>query len=115
MTDQEALKILSGKHIKDQEEFVMAVFTAAKRLETCQWYPYDSDTFAEVYRPSFGMKMILGIRYEDGSRGSVDGLVVYDVTKQWKLVVAKDSRSRYTDSAVIEKFMKYPQYNESQL
>ncbi len=115
MTDQEALKILSSKHIENQEEFVMAVFTAAKRLEACQWYPYDPDTFAEVYRPRFGMQMILGIRYEDGSRGSVDGLVVYDVTKQWKLVVAKDSRSRYTDSAVIEKFMKYPQYNESQL
>lgn len=115
MTDQEALKILSSKHIKNPEEFVMAVFTAAKRLEACQWYPYDPDTFAEVHLPSFGMRVILGIRYDDGSRGSVDGIVVYDVMKQWKLVVAKDSRSRYTDSAVIEKFMKYPQYNESQL
>lgn len=52
---------------------------------------------------------------DDGSCGSVDGIVVYDLMKQWKLVVAKDSRSRYTDTAVIEKWMKYPQYNESQL
>ena len=114
MNDQEALKVISG-HPKSIDEFTQAVFIAAKRLQECQWCPYDPDTFADVYRPSFGMKMILGIRYDDGSCGSVDGLVVYDVMKQWKLVIAKDSRSRYTDTAVIEKFMKYPQYNESQL
>lgn len=115
MTDQEALEILGSKQINNIEEFTQAVIIAAKRLQECQWYPYDPDTFADVWRPSFGMEVILGIRYDDGSCGSVDGLVVHDLMKQWKLVVTKDCRSRYTDTAVIEKWMKHPQYYESQL
>lgn len=110
MNDQEALKVLSG-HPKSIDEYTQALFVAIKRLKECQWYPYDPDTFADVYRPSFGMKVILGIRYADGSCGSVDGIVVYDPMKQWRLAVACNCRNTHTDSAVIEKWMPYPDYN----
>lgn len=111
MTDTEALKILSAKHISDMDAYCEAIYIAAKRLEECQWRDYNPEIFARDYRVTFGSKVILGIRYCDGSKGSVSGFVNYDMQKGYYLCMDAEHKSYLTDNAVIEKYMKYPDYN----
>lgn len=111
MTDTEALKVLSAKHIDDMDVYCEAIYIAAKRLEECQWRDYNHETFSRDFRNTFGSKMILGIRYSDGSRGSVSGFVHYDMDKGYYLCMDKEHQSYLTKNAIIEKYMKYPDYN----
>lgn len=105
MTDKEALEIILKADNTDA--WFDAVYVAVKRLEDCQWHDYVEND----YRLNFGMKVILGIRYDDGSRGSIDGYVMYDTEKGYYLMIDHNHRNSYTENAVIEKWMKYPKYN----
>lgn len=116
MTDTEALDILAMRGAYKNrpaptEKFLDAVVHATKRLEECQWRDYDPETFGRDYRVTFGSKMILGIRYDDGSKGSVAGFVMYSMEKGYYLVIDVKDANIYTENAVIEKYMKYPDYN----
>ena len=59
----------------------------------------------------FGMRVILGIRFDDGSRDSINGCVLFDMEKGFYLTIDHRYKNRYTENAVIEKWMKYPDYN----
>lgn len=111
MTDTEALKILSAKHIDDMDIYCEAIYIAAKRLEECQWRDYEPERFGSDWRMAFGSKVILGIRYSDGSKGSVSGFVNYDTQKGFYLCMDAEHKSYLTENAVIEKYMKYPDYD----
>ena len=111
MTDTEALEILYAKHIGDMDAYCEAIYVAAERLEECQWKDYNPKTFGRDYRITFGSRMILGIRYDDGSRGSVNGFVMYSMDKGYYLVIDAKDVNIYTENAVIEKYMKYPNYD----
>lgn len=110
MTDKEALDILAKAEIDDINAWSKAVYIAAKRLEECQWHDYNPEQFSRDYRNSFGAKVILGIRYDDDSYGTVDGIVLYDMEKGHYLDIV--NKSYYTDKAVIEKWMKYSKYSK---
>lgn len=110
ISDKEALDILSGKKKKDMDLWCQAITVAAKRLQDCQWHDYNPETFARDYRVTFGSKVILGIRYDDGSKGSVSGFVNYDMQKGYYLCMDAEHKSYFTENAVIEKYMKYPDY-----
>lgn len=111
MTDKEALDIIAKTKIEDIDAWSEAVYIAAKRLEECQWHDYDEEDFALNYWLAFLSKVILGVRYDDGSRGTVDGHVMYSMEKGYYLSIDHDCRSPYTDKAVIEKWMRYPRYD----
>lgn len=107
MTDSKALNIIAKGKIDDIAEWSEAVYIAAKKLEECQWYDYiDGDC-----RLRFGMRVILGIRFDDGSRDSINGFVMYDMEKGFYLAIDSHYKNHYTENAVIEKWMKYPDYN----
>lgn len=106
MTDKEALDIICNKNIDDIGALSEAIYIAAKRLEECQWHDYAEDD----YRLNLATRVILGIRYDDGSRGSVDGCVMYDIEKGHYLVIDRNHRNHFNENAVIEKWMKYPDY-----
>ena len=110
MTDKEALNILAKAKIDDIDAWSKAIYIAAKRLEECQWHDYIEGSFHNNYLFDFGMRVILGIRYDDGSRGTVGGYVVYDMDKGYYLAIDHKDKSYLTDNAVIEKWMKYPDY-----
>ena len=111
MTDTEALKILSAKHIEDMDAYCEAICVAAKKLEECQWRDYEPERFRSDWRMAFGSKVILGIRYSDGSKGSLSGFVNYDKQKGFYLCMDAEHKSYFTKNAVIEKYMKYPDYD----
>lgn len=107
MTDKEALDIIVKAKIDDIDAWSEAIYIAAKRLEECQWHDYvENDK-----RLNFGMRAILGIRYDDGSCGSIDGYVMYNMEKGFYLAIDHNHRNHYTENAVIEKWMRYPDYN----
>lgn len=110
MTDREALEIISKVKIDDIDAWSEAVYIAAKRLEECQWYDYIPEKFSRDWRNNFGSRVILGIRYDDGSCGTVDGFVGYHMETGYYLAIDPKHRSYFTDKAVIEKWMKYPDY-----
>lgn len=110
MTDREALEIISKTKIDDIDAWYEAVYIAAKRLEEYQWREYDDKKLNCDYRTTFGSKVILGIRYSDGSKGSVGGFVNYDMQKGYYLCINAEEKSYLTKNAVIEKWMKYPDY-----
>lgn len=110
MSDKEALDILGGKKQKNMDSWCKAISVAAKRLNECQWHDYNPETFDKDCRIAFGSSVILGIRYSDGSKGSVGGFVNYDMQKGYFLCIDVKERSYLTDNAVIEKWMKYPDY-----
>lgn len=106
MTDKEALEIICKTKIDDIDAWSKAIYIAAKRLEKFQWHDYvDGDC-----RFRFGMRVILGIRYDDGSRDSINGYVMYDMEKGHYLAIDHNYRNRYNENAVIEKWMEYPDY-----
>lgn len=109
MTDQEALAIFRNEKDVDMNLLSQSVYIAAKRLEECQWHDYAKDG-SDAYR--FGQRVILGVRYEDGSKGSVDGYVNYSKEKGLHLALDPRCKNYLTDNAVIEKWMKYPDYNQ---
>lgn len=112
MTDREALEIISKVKMDDLEAWSEAIYVAAKRLEECQWHDYiEGSSYNNYLFGNFGMKVILGIRYDDGSRDTVNGRVMYDMDKGYYLAIDHKYRNRYTENAVIEKWMKYPDYN----
>ncbi len=111
MTDEQAIKILHQNTPRSKREYFEALIHAVKRLEECSWKPYDPETFSDSYSLSQGMKVHLGIRYSDGSRGRVDGKVAYDIRHNWKLEIDSSAKNIYTRDAVIEKWMPYPDYN----
>ena len=110
MTDQEALKILSTKGIKDIDKFCKAIAVASNRLQECQWMDYNPETFNEEYKVTFGMRIILGLCYDDGSRGTAEGIVLYDTERGYYIDVSPVDRCDLTANATIEKWMKYPKY-----
>ena len=111
MTDFEALKVLSTKPVADMDTYFEALAVAGKKLQECQWRGYEHREFGWGYDFTFGSKVILGIRYDDGSKGSVNGHVLYSMDNGHYLVIDKNEQNYYTDNAVIEKFMKFPDYN----
>ena len=111
MTDKEALDILAKAKIDDIDTWSEAVYIATKRLEECQWHDYIPEKFRNDCRNNFGSKVILGIKYDDGSRGTVDGFVMYHMDIGYYLAIEKKDRIYLTEKAVIEKWMKYPDYN----
>jgi len=110
MTDEQALEILQQDHPKNKDEFFRALAYAAVKFHERCWKVYNPETFSDSYSLSQGMKVHLGIRYSDGSRGRVDGKVAYDVRHKWKLEIDSSSKNIYTHDAVIEKWMPYPDY-----
>lgn len=110
MTDKEALNILAKAKIDDIDAWSKAVYIAAKKLEECQWHDYIPEEFSRDWRNDFCSSVILGIRYDDGSRGTVDGFVGYHMETGYYLAIDSKHRSYLTDNAVIEKWMKYPKY-----
>ena len=112
MTDTEALKILSAKHIDDMDAYCEAIYIAAKRLEKCQWRDYDPEQFRNDWRVTFGSKVILGIRYSDGSRGSLSGFVNYDAKRDgFYLCMDAEHKSQLTEDAVTTKYKKHPDHD----
>lgn len=107
MTDQKALEILRRTGIENIEEYCEAIAIASNRLLDCQWHENNKRNRTRL---RFGQKLILGIRYDDGSKGSVDGVVEFDAENGCYPVIASHNRSHYTDGAVIEKWMFYPDY-----
>ena len=61
-------------------------------------------------RLRFGMRVILGIRFDDGSRNSINGYVMYDMDNGFYLAIDPHYVNRYTENAVIEKWTEYPNY-----
>ena len=110
MTDKEALDILINAKIDDIEAWSEAICIAVKRLNECQWHDYIEGSYSNNYLFSFGRRMILGIRYDDGSRGTVSGHVMYDMDKGYYLEIDHEEKNYLTNNAVIEKYMKYPDY-----
>lgn len=110
MTDREALEILSKTGIDDIDAYCEAIYVAAKKLEECQWHDYIPEKFSRDYRNNFGSSVILGIRYDDGSRGTMDGFVMYHTETGYYLAIDSKHKSYFTENAVIEKWMKYPKY-----
>lgn len=108
MTDQKALEVLRRTGIENIEEYCEAMAIASNRLLDCQWYENNDWNRAAL---RFGQKLILGIRYDDGSKGSVDGVVGFDVENGCYPAITLHNQSQYTDGAVIEKWMIYPDYS----
>lgn len=108
LTDHEAINILRKAKIENIQEFSAAVAYAGNRLIDLQWHDY---VVNDHQLPRFGAKVILGIKYDDGSRGSVEGIALRDEkTGERYLDVAYNQKNRYTDGAIIEKWMRYPDY-----
>lgn len=108
LNDQEAIAILRKAKVEDIQEFSAAVAYAGNRLIDLQWHDY---VVNDPKLPRFGAKVILGIKYTDGSKGSVDGIALYnDKTNERYLDIVPEHKNMYTDGAVIEKWMKYPEY-----
>ena len=107
MTDRETLDVIAKRKITNIDMWLEAVLIAAKRLEECQWHDYVENDC----RFRLGMDVILGIRYDDGSKGSVNGYVMYDEERGSYLTVDYRYKNRYNENAIIEKWMKYPDYN----
>ena len=107
MTDKDALDIIAGAKIGDINALSEAIYIAAKRLEECQWHDY----VAGDLRLRLDMNVILGIRFDDGSRTSINGCVLFDMEKGFYLTIDHRYKNCYTENAVIEKWMKYPDYN----
>ena len=110
MTDKEALEILL-KDNGDMDSFFDAVAVATVRLKDCQWHDYNPEEFKNRLGNAFGSRVILGIRYDDGSRDSVNGYVMYSMDNGYYLAIDYKYKNHYTENAVIEKWMKYPDYN----
>lgn len=114
MNDEKALKILNSD-VESKQDYIQALFHAIQRLNEQCWHTYDPETFGNTYTMGQGLKVLLGIRYSDGSRGCVEGIAVPDVMKIRKLVIQHQARNLYTADAVIEKWMVFPDYTDSQL
>ena len=113
MTDEQAFDLLHLQNMKgNYEETLNALSHAVKRFIECRWIEYKPEEFSRDWNNNFGSKVILGIRYDDGSCGTIDGFVMYDMDKGYYLSIAAKDKSYFNDNAVIEKYMKYPTYNE---